>query len=64
MFMYHVASTALLLDLRRRFKAVVDVLRALVRDGITLARSLELTPQRDRILRNGPVHPLTVQDLD
>ena len=40
--MYHDASTALLLDLRRRFKAVVDVLGAMIRGGDTLARSLEL----------------------
>ena len=40
--MYHDASTAVLLDLRRRFTAVVDVLRAVIRDGVTLARSLEL----------------------
>ena len=32
-FMYHDASTALLPDLRRRFKAVGDVLLALIRDG-------------------------------
>ena len=30
-FLYHDASTAVLLDLRRRFKAVVDVLRAVKR---------------------------------
>ena len=63
-FMYHDASTAVLLYLRRRFKAVVDVLHAMIRDEITLARSLELTAQRNGILRIGPVHPLTVQDLD
>ena len=62
--MYHDDSTALLLDLRRRFKAVGDVPHAMIRDGITLARSLELTAQWDGILRIGPVHPLTVQDLD
>ena len=44
-FMYHDASTAVLLDLRRRFKAVGDVIHALIRDGVTLARSLELTVQ-------------------
>ena len=63
-FMFHDASIALVLDLRRRFEAVVDVLHAMILDGITLARSLELTAQWDRILRIGPVHPLTVQDLD
>ena len=59
MFMYHDASTTLLLDLRRRFKAVGDVLNAMIRDGITLARSLELTVQWDGIFRIGPV-----QDFD
>ena len=54
-FMYHDASSAVLLDLRRRFKAVVDVLRAVIRDGVTLAQSLELTVQWDGILRIGPV---------
>ena len=32
MFMYHDASTAVLLDLRRRFKAVGDVVHAMIRD--------------------------------
>ena len=64
MFMYHDASIAVLLDLRRRFKAVVDVLHAVIRDGVTLARSLELTVQWDGILRIGPVFPLTMQDFD
>ena len=57
MFTYHDASTAVLLDLRRRFKAVGDLFHALIRDGITLARSLELTALLDGILRIGPVHP-------
>ena len=65
MFMHVDASTAVLLDLRRRFrfKAVVDVLRAVVRDGVTLARSLELTFQWDGIFRIGPVFPFTLQDF-
>ena len=50
MFMYHDASTALLLDLRRRLKAVVDVLHAITRDWITLARSLDHTAQWDGTL--------------
>ena len=62
--MYHDASTAVLLDLRRRFEAVGDLLHALIRDGVTLARSLELTVQWDGILRVGPVFPLTVQDFE
>ena len=53
-----------LLDLRRRFKAVGDVLHAVTRGGVTLARSLELTVQWDGILRIGPVSPFTVQDFE
>ena len=40
------------------------MLNAMIRDGITLARSLELTAQWGGIIRIGPVHPLAVQDLD
>ena len=61
--MYHDASTALFLDLRRRFEAVGDVQNAMIRDGITLARSLELTVQWDGIIRIGPVHPLLCRIL-
>ena len=56
-FMHHDASTAVLLGLRRRFKAVGNVLRAVIRGGVTLARSLELTIQLDGIIRTGPVIP-------
>ena len=51
-FMYHDASSAVLLDWRRRFEAVRDVLHAVIRDGVTLAPSLELTVQWNGILRN------------
>ena len=40
------------------------MLDAMIRDGITLARSLELTVQWDGIIRIGSVHPLTLQDSD
>ena len=63
-FLYHDASTAVLLDLRRRFEGVGDLLHSVIRDGVTLTRSLELTVQWDGILRFGPVYPLTVQDFD
>ena len=63
-FMHHDASTAVLLDLRRRLEAVGDVLHAVIRDGVTLARSLEPTVQWDGILRIGPVHPLTLLDFE
>ena len=52
-FVYHDACTALLLDLRRRLKAVGDVRHAMIRDGITLARSLQLTAQWDGLFGLG-----------
>ena len=36
--------------MRRRFKAVMDVLDAMIRSGVSLSRSLELTAQWDKIL--------------
>ena len=50
MSLYHDASTAPLLDLRRRFKAVVDLLSAMIRGGVCLARSVELAVQWDGTL--------------
>ena len=52
-----------LLDLRRRFKAVMDVLDAMIRSGISFARSVELTAQLDKILAVGPLYPITIDDL-
>ena len=37
-FLYQDSSIAPLLDMRRRFKAVMDVLGAMVRYGVSLAR--------------------------
>ena len=36
LFLYRDSSIAPLLDMRRRFKAVVDVLGAMIRSGISL----------------------------
>ena len=63
MFLYHDVSTAPLLDIRRRFKAVVDMLFAMIRGGVSLARSVELAVQWDGILRVGPIHPVTAEDF-
>ena len=49
--------------MRRRFKAVMDVLGAMVHYGVSLARSVELTAQWDRILAVGPLYPVTHDDL-
>ena len=57
------SSVALLLDMRRRFKAVMDVLGAMIRHGVSLSRSVELTAQWDRVLALGPIYPVTLDDL-
>ena len=61
---YRDASIAPLLDMRRRIRAVMDVLGAMIRDGVSLARSVELTCQWGRILAIGPLHPVTFGDFD
>ena len=62
-FMYRDSSIALLLDLRRSIKAVMDVLDAMIRSGVTLSRSVELTVQWDCVLTAGPGPPISIQDL-
>ena len=52
-----------LLDMRRRFKAVMELLDAMIRCGVSLSRSLELSAQWDRILVIGPLFPVTLDDL-
>ena len=47
-FMFCDSSIAPLLDLRSRVKAVIDVLGSIVRSGVSLARSVELTFQVDK----------------
>ena len=49
--------------MRRRFKAVMSVLDAMIRHGASLSRSVELTAQWDRILAVGPLFPVTIGDL-
>ena len=62
-FLYRDSSIAPLLDMRRTFKAVMDVLDAMIRSGISLSRSVELTAQWGRILVLGPLHPVSLDDL-
>ena len=62
-FMYRDSSAAPLLALRRRIKAAMDVLDAMIRDGISLARSVELAAQWDEILSVRPVNPTTLEDF-
>ena len=62
-FLYRDSSIASLLDLRRRLLAVMGVLDAMIRSGISLARSVELTAQWDKILAVGPCYLVTDDDL-
>ena len=62
-FLHRDSSLAPLLDMRRRFKAVMDILDAMIRYGVSLSRSLELTAQWDQILALGPMYPVTLDDL-
>ena len=62
-FLYRDSSIAPLLHTRRRFKAVMNVLGAMIQYGVSLSRSVELTAQWDRILAAGPLYPVTLGDL-
>ena len=62
-FLYRDFSIAPLLDVRRRFKAVMDVLDSMIRCGVSLSRSVELTAQWDQILAIGPIYLVTGDDL-
>ena len=42
---------------------LMDVLDAMTRYGVSLSRSVELTNQWDRILADGPLYPVTLDDL-
>ena len=63
-FLHRDSSISPLLDMRRRLKAVMGVLDAMIRYGVSLSRSVELTAQWDRILATGPLYPVTLDDLD
>ena len=62
-FLYRDSSIAALLDMRRRIKALMEILEAMIRYGISLSRSVELSAQWDRILAIGPLYLVTLDDL-
>ena len=62
--MYKDHSLVHLLNLNRRLKAVLDLLRCIARDGFTLSRGFELHFQWLCILRHGSSGPLSWDDLD
>ena len=62
-FLYRDSSIAPVLDVRRRFKAVMVVLGAMTQHGASLSRSVEPTAQCGRILVVGPLYLVTIDDL-
>ena len=62
--LYRDASAAPLVDLRRRFRALLDVIIAIRCSGFSVSRGLELTRQWDAILGVGPKGTVTAGDLE
>ena len=62
-FLYRDSSIAPLLDMRRRLKAVMELVDAMIRYGVSLSRSIELSAQWDKILSIGPLFPVTLDDF-
>ena len=62
-FLYRDSSIASLLDLRRRLKAVMELVDAIIRHGVSLSRSIELSTQWDKVLSIGPLFPVTLDDF-
>ena len=62
--LYRDASVAPLVDLRRRFRAVLDVVGAVRRSGFSVSRGLELTRQCDAFVAAGPMGTVTSDALE
>ena len=62
--LYRDSSTAPLVDLRRRLRAVLDVLTAVRRSGFSVSGGLELTRQWDAVVAAGPMGTVTAIDLE
>ena len=54
---------ALMLELRSRLEAAVDILDGILRGRSSVSRVLELTLRWDHILNIGPIGPATQDDL-
>ena len=61
---YRDTSVAPLVDLRRRFRAVLDVIGAIRRSGFSVSRGLELTRQWSAIAAAGPLGTVTSDALE
>ena len=62
-FLYRDFSIAPLLDMRRRFKAVMDLLDAMIRYGVSFSRSVELIAQWNLIIALGPMYLVSLDGL-
>ena len=60
--LYRDSSAAPVLDLRRKLKAVLNLLDAIVRCGASLARDVELSHLWDCIVRLGPLGSVSVEE--
>ena len=60
--LYRDSSAALVLDLRRKLKAVLNLLDSLVRCGASLTRDVELSHLWDCIVRLGPLGSVSIED--
>ena len=61
--LYRDSSIAPLLDMRRRFRAVFNVVDSMISHGVTLFRSVELAAQWGKILSIGPLYPMVLDGL-
>ena len=62
--LYRDSSAAPVLDLRRKLKAVLDLLDAIVRCGASLTRDVELSHLWDCIVGLGPLGSVSIEDYD
>ena len=60
--LYRDSSAAPVLDLRRKLKAVLDLLDAIIRCGASLTRAVELSHLWDCIVRLGPLGSVSVEE--
>ena len=60
--LYRDSSSAPVLDLRRKLKAILDLLDAIIRCGVSLTRAVELSHLWDCVVRMGLLGSVSVED--
>ena len=61
--LYKDSSAAPVLDLRRKVKAILDLLDAIIRCGVSLTRAVELSHLWDCVVRLGSLGSVSVEDF-